>query len=178
MAQRRDRVIALVLAIMFFATSVGVSMVIAWEVIWGSDSDQTSQQTTTTKLKGTQLTNFTPIQKVEALQTIDEQVGTGKEAVVGKSVFVDYTGAVASTGVIFESSLDRGQPVTLSLVDQPGGVIKGWVQGLTGMKEGGKRRLIIPANLAYGENPPPGIPANADLVFDITLHGVLDATEE
>jgi len=85
-------------------------------------------------------------------------------------VTVDYTGAVAATGVIFQSSIDSGQPVTFSL-DQ---VIDGWKEGMVGMKIGGKRRLIIPADKAYGANPPQnsGIPANAPLVFDVTLYSI------
>jgi FKBP-type peptidyl-prolyl cis-trans isomerase len=88
----------------------------------------------------------------------------------GDTVTVDYTGAVAATGVIFQSSKDTGQPVSFSL----DGVIKGWTDGLPGMKVGGTRRLIIPAGQAYGANPPAGsgIPANAPLVFDITLYKV------
>jgi FKBP-type peptidyl-prolyl cis-trans isomerase len=74
---------------------------------------------------------------------------------------------VAATGIVFQSSLDGGQPIPFGL-DQ---VIAGWTQGVPGMKVGGKRRLLIPAALAYGANPPQGsgIPANADLVFDIEL---------
>jgi FKBP-type peptidyl-prolyl cis-trans isomerase len=77
---------------------------------------------------------------------------------------------VASTGTIFQSSLDTGQPVTFALNQ----VIKGWSEGVPGMKEGGVRRLLIPADKAYGANPPQGsnIPPNADLVFDITLVSV------
>ncbi|HSX32179.1 MAG TPA: FKBP-type peptidyl-prolyl cis-trans isomerase, partial [Candidatus Saccharimonadales bacterium] len=83
---------------------------------------------------------------------------------------VDYTGAVAATGVIFQSSLDSGQPVSFPL----GNVIQGWQEGIPGMKVGGTRRLIIPAAKAYGASPPQGsnIPANADLVFDVTLHKI------
>ena len=82
-------------------------------------------------------------------------------------VTAHYTGAVAATGIIFQSSLDSGQPIPFAL-DQ---VIKGWTDGVPGMKEGGKRRLIIPADQAYGATPPQGsnIPANAPLVFDIEL---------
>jgi FKBP-type peptidyl-prolyl cis-trans isomerase len=77
---------------------------------------------------------------------------------------------VASTGKIFQSSKDTGQPVPLSLSQ----VIAGWSQGIPGMKEGGTRRLLIPAALAYGAQPPQGsdIPANADLVFDVTVHKI------
>ncbi|MEO7364417.1 MAG: FKBP-type peptidyl-prolyl cis-trans isomerase, partial [Candidatus Saccharimonadales bacterium] len=96
--------------------------------------------------------------------------GTGAEVKTGDSVTVDYTGAVAATGIIFQSSLDSGQPASFPLAN----VIKGWQEGVPGMKVGGTRRLLIPAALAYGPNPPggSGIPANADLVFDITLRSI------
>jgi FKBP-type peptidyl-prolyl cis-trans isomerase FkpA len=125
--------------------------------------------------KGKQLEGFTPVSSVDKLETTDTKVGSGTEAKAGNSVTVDYTGAVAATGVIFESSKDSGQPASLSL-DQ---VIDGWKQGIPGMKEGGTRRLVIPADLAYGGNPPSGsgIPANAALVFDVTLVSVTPAAE-
>jgi FKBP-type peptidyl-prolyl cis-trans isomerase len=82
---------------------------------------------------------------------------------------VHYTGALASTGVIFESSKDGGKTATFGL----GQVIKGWQDGVPGMKVGGKRRLVIPYADAYGEaGSPPSIPAKSDLVFDIELVAV------
>lgn len=119
------------------------------------------------KLQGTQLQNFTPTDQVANLQKIDQKLGEGTEAKASSTVTVNYTGAVAATGTIFQSSLDTGQPVAFPL-DQ---VIPGWTQGIPGMKVGGSRRLVIPAALAYGANPPPGsgIPANADLVFDVQM---------
>ncbi|HEV7454241.1 MAG TPA: FKBP-type peptidyl-prolyl cis-trans isomerase [Candidatus Saccharimonadales bacterium] len=121
------------------------------------------------KLEGTTLAGFTPVAHTGQLQVLDTKVGDGAEVKAGDSVTVDYTGAVAATGVIFQSSLDTGQPVTFSL----SGVIKGWTDGIPGMKVGGVRRLIIPAEQAYGANPPSAsIPANADLVFDVTLHAI------
>ena len=118
-------------------------------------------------MEGKQLENFTPTASVGTLQKIDLEPGTGEEVKPGDTVTAHYTGAVAATGIIFQSSLDTGQPVPFGL-DQ---VIKGWTEGVPGMKVGGKRRLLIPADLAYGANPPAGsnIPANADLVFDIQL---------
>ena len=105
------------------------------------------------------------------LQIIDTKVGTGAVAKSSSTVSVLYTGAIASTGIIFQSSLDNGpSPVTFPLNQ----VIQGWQQGIPGMKVGGVRQLLIPASLAYGANPPSGsnIPANADLVFNITLLNV------
>ncbi len=129
-----------------------------------------SQSNNTTKLEGTKLANFEPVAKVDSLQKIDEVVGTGAEAKADSTVTAHYTGAVAATGIIFQSSHDMGQPIDFPL----SGVIKGWSEGVPGMKVGGKRRLLIPAGLAYGANPPQGsgIPANADLVFDIELTAV------
>lgn len=120
------------------------------------------------KLQGTKLANFTPVATIGQLQEIDITPGTGDTVKPGDTVTADYTGAVASTGIIFQSSKDTGQPATFPLSQ----VIAGWSQGVPGMKVGGTRRLLIPAALAYGANPPQGsgIPANADLVFDVTVH--------
>ncbi len=117
------------------------------------------------------LTNFTPVAAVQSLQKIDISEGTGAEVKPGATVDAHYTGAVAATGKVFQSSRDFGdKPITFGL----NGVIRGWTEGVPGMKVGGKRRLVIPATQAYGANPPAGsgIPANADLVFDIEILGV------
>jgi peptidylprolyl isomerase len=100
------------------------------------------------------------------LQKIDLKKGTGKEARNGSTVSVHYRGTLLS-GAEFDSSYGRGEPFEFSL---PGQVIEGWNQGVPGMKVGGKRRLIIPAELAYGaQSPSPKIPANSPLVFEIEL---------
>lgn len=117
------------------------------------------------------LDNFVPVEKTAKLEVIDLVVGNGEEVKPGATVSVHYIGAVAKTGEIFQSSKDFGEkPVTFPL----DGVIKGWTNGIPGMKVGGTRRLIIPADMAYGATPPlgSGIPANADLVFDVELIGV------
>lgn len=114
--------------------------------------------------------NFQPIDDVTELQIIDVQEGDGDVVKPGDTVTAHYVGAVASTGKVFQSSRDFGGPISFPL----SGVIKGWTEGVPGMKIGGTRRLIIPADMAYGANPPAGsgIPANAPLVFDITLHKI------
>ncbi len=122
-----------------------------------------NMQTNTRTLK-----DFTPIQKTTELEKIDLVVGKGDEVQPGATVSVHYTGAVAATGEVFQSSKDFGlEPITFPLSQ----VIKGWTDGIPGMKIGGTRRLIIPSDQAYGANPPAGagIPANADLVFDVEL---------
>lgn len=167
MAKTSHRVFALTLAIVFFVTAFSFSFLVIYEMHQNSQSASTSS----TKLAGTELKNFTPVAVVPKIQIINQKNGTGsKEVKPTSTVTVDYTGAVASTGIIFQSSLDTGQPVTFGLSQ----VIEGWQIGMVGMKVGGERRLLIPAALAYGANPPQGsnIPTNADLVFDITLHSI------
>lgn len=116
------------------------------------------------------LDDYTPVEVVDELQSIDLVEGTGDTVAAGDSVTVDYTGAIAATGHIFQSSKDFGKPISFGL----GQVIKGWGEGIPGMKVGGTRRLIIPSDMAYGSTPPygSGIPANAPLVFDVTLHAI------
>ena len=120
-------------------------------------------------MQGTKLADFTPVDKVDALQSTDIKVGDGEEVKPGATVTAHYTGALAKDGTIFQSSKDMGQPVEFSL----SGVIPGWTEGVPGMKVGGTRRLLIPAAKAYGDqSPSEDIPANADLVFDIELTAV------
>ncbi len=97
--------------------------------------------------------------------------GTGPTATAGSTVTVQYVGVLYKGGKQFDASWNdgSGQPTSLPL----SGVIKGWQQGIPGMKVGGRRELIIPSSLGYGAaGSPPKIPANAALVFVIDLHGV------
>ncbi len=97
--------------------------------------------------------------------------GTGSEAKAGESVTVNYVGVLFHGGKEFDASWKRSEPFTFTLGQ--GQVIKGWDQGVAGMKVGGRRELIIPAELAYGKNgSPPTIPPNAPLVFVVDLLGV------
>ena len=100
----------------------------------------------------------------------DLDVGTGTEAVRGKTVSVHYTGTLLD-GKKFDSSLDRGEPFEFRL--GAGMVIAGWDQGVAGMKVGGKRKLTIPSHLGYGDRGYPGvIPPRATLVFEVELLAV------
>ena len=103
----------------------------------------------------------------DGLKYTDDQVGTGAEATAGKTAVVHYTGWL-SDGTKFDSSKDRGQPFSFPLGG--GRVIKGWDEGVVGMKIGGKRTLIIPPELGYGARGAPGaIPPNATLRFEVEL---------
>ena len=104
---------------------------------------------------------------VTELQTEDIVLGQGEEAVAGKTVSVHYTGTLTD-GTKFDSSVDRNQPFSFSL--GAGQVIQGWDEGVVGMKVGGKRKLTIPADKAYGDRGVPGaIPPGATLIFDVEL---------
>ena len=117
--------------------------------------------------EGTKLHDFEPrTGSVTELEIIDVEVGAGEEVQPGATITAHYTGALVKNGIIFQSSHDFGQAISFGL-DQ---VIKGWTVGVPGMKIGGTRRLIIPAEMAYGaSSPAKNIPANSDLVFDIDL---------
>jgi FKBP-type peptidyl-prolyl cis-trans isomerase len=177
MARKRDRAIAAFFAAIFIISSSALTIAVIVSLI--DENKKNNQQSSATqeinmdagqKLEGKPLAGYTPEPQIAELRSEDTAPGTGAEVKAGDTVTVDYTGAVAATGVVFQSSKDSGQPVSFPL----DGVIKGWTQGVPGMKTGGTRRLHIPADLAYGANPPQGsnIPANADLVFDITLHKI------
>jgi FKBP-type peptidyl-prolyl cis-trans isomerase len=104
------------------------------------------------------------------LKYLDQVVGTGDVAVAGKTASVHYTGWLEN-GKQFDSSVDRGQPFSFPL--GAGRVIKGWDEGVQGMKVGGKRKLTIPSDLGYGSRGAGGvIPPNATLIFDVELLGV------
>lgn len=100
------------------------------------------------------------------LKITDTQAGSGREAVKGALVTVNYEGFLEN-GQKFDSSIDRGRPFKFVL--GAGKVIKGWDQGVVGMKEGGKRTLHIPAHLAYGPRAVGSIPPGSNLIFHIEL---------
>lgn len=135
--------------------------------VYSGSPTPTAGPTTPPKITGT------PVTLSGGLQYVDIKVGTGPAAKKGSTISAEYTGWIASNCQKFSSSYDnKGQAFSATLGQ--GQVIPGWDQGLIGMKAGGTRRLLIPAALAYGANPPQGsnIPANAVLIFDVTVLSV------
>ncbi len=166
------------LAVLFIATALGVG-IYAFVVNThpGSNSNyigcptksvSTQKPGQNGKYQGAKLVGFTPVKSVGYLQCWDLKVGNGATATATSTITAIYTGALAGNGVIFQSSLDTGQPFTTALTQ----VIPGWTAGIPGMKVGGTRRLLIPSQYAYGPQAQPGIPANSDLAFDVTLLAV------
>jgi FKBP-type peptidyl-prolyl cis-trans isomerase FkpA len=159
-----------------------LTLLLAAAAAGAQDSTQTQAQTTAANPGSTQQTTDTPAQPAAQstapqVQIIDTVVGKGKEATIGSTVVVNYTGwfykpmAARQRGRKFDSSLNPGRtPLDFRL--GAGMVIKGWEQGVAGMKVGGKRTLIIPSDLAYGKRGSPGpggIPPDSDLIFDVEL---------
>ena len=124
-------------------------------IVAGTTTDTSLESTTTETMDTTEL------------KVIDVAVGTGDTVVAGDSITVNYVGKLTN-GTVFDASANHGGPATFAI--GVGQVIPGWDQGIVGMKVGGKRTLVIPPQLAYGENGVPGaIPGNATLVFEVEL---------
>jgi FKBP-type peptidyl-prolyl cis-trans isomerase len=100
------------------------------------------------------------------LKYLDETIGSGPQVKAGDTVTVNYIGTLEN-GTKFDSSFDRNQPFTTQI--GVGQVIKGWDEGIIGMRAGGKRKLIIPPDLGYGNQPAGSIPPNSTLIFEVDL---------
>jgi len=137
----------------------------------GAPAAATQATATTTDTTSQTTTTAMPTQDVTQLEGQDEVVGTGATAAAGDSVTVNYVGSLTD-GTVFDASANHGTTgFTFTL--GAGQVIKGWDEGVVGMKVGGKRKLVIPASLAYGsQSPTPAIPPNSTLVFEIELLSV------
>ena len=141
--QKRTRVVAAVIVVALLAGAA------AYLLVPGLPGRAGAEVTTPSGLKYTDLV-----------------VGNGPSPRVGQTAVVHYTGTLTD-GTKFDSSLDRGQPYSFPL--GTGSVITGWDEGVATMKVGGKRRLVVPPALGYGERPRPKIPANSTLLFDVEL---------
>lgn len=131
---------------------------------------------TITQAPTAQQSSPTPIPTIVSTKTLedglkieDEKIGEGKEVVSGDTIVIHYLGTLAN-GQKFDSSYDRGQPFETQI--GVGAVIKGWDEGVIGMKVGGKRRLTIPSELGYGSQGAGPIPPNSTLIFNVELVGI------
>jgi peptidylprolyl isomerase len=116
------------------------------------------------------MSEITYTESSSGLKYLDTEIGTGQNPEKGQTIRVHYTGRLED-GSQFDSSHDRGKPLLFVL--GVGQVIKGWDEGLSNMRVGGKRKLVIPAHLGYGANGAGNvIPANATLHFDVELLGI------
>ncbi len=138
----------------------------------GCSADSNSSNSPTSKQEKPAMSK-----SITELEKIDQVVGEGREAEAGTNVTVHYTGWLYDPskpeghGEKFDSSVDRREPFVFYLGG--GQVIRGWDEGVAGMKIGGKRTLIIPSHMGYGERGAGGvIPPNATLVFDVELLGI------
>jgi len=146
----------LIAAVLGFASGCG-----------NSEKPGAASQTNATSPSAPTKVNGQPTTTASGLQYWDIVVGSGPTAVPGKPVSVHYTGWLTN-GTKFDSSVDRGKPFIFSLGE--GQVIKGWDEGVAGMKAGGKRQLRIPPALGYGDGGASGvIPPNATLIFEVEL---------
>lgn len=171
----------------WIATIVGVVFVLGffgYVIVWGSKGPKADdinnnvdkniastsvEEITATTTHATTSAQMETTNPLEGFKIVDNVVGTGVEATVGKKVTVNYTGKFTD-GKVFDSSIPRGTPFDFTLGS--GQVIKGWDLGVLGMKVGGKRTLTIPSSLGYGPNGTGPIPGGATLIFDVELLGV------
>ncbi len=180
---KRDRFFAGFGAALFLVTSSAITIAAIIALTQSNTPTQTasspvassSNQNTSSKSNsqnpkvGSKLKGFTPLTKpLTKLEVANLQKGAGAVVKPGATITANYIGALADSGVIFDTSASHGGPQTFSLSQ----VIPGWQEGIPGMRVGGSRELLIPASLAYGSHGSGAIPPNSDLVFLVTVVSV------
>lgn len=175
MAAAHERVFAWVAVVVVIISAGALSTAaIIQEVLSRQQSTQTASQTIDTcTLQAVDESSTLPApapytaSQVSALQTTDITPGDGQTVKSGDCLVVKYYGMLASSGMVFDEDYTKAQALQFAV--GKGNVIRGWDEGLIGMKVGGERRLIIPSDLGYGSTGAGSIPANAALVFYVKL---------
>lgn len=177
---KRDRIFAGFGAALFLITSSAVTIAVVISLTQNNSSNNPPAATTPSSSKqtssnqkapkvGSKLQGYTPLTKpVAKLEIANLRTGTGTLVKSNATVTADYVGALADSGVIFDTSAAHGGAQTFSLKQ----VIPGWQFGIPGMKIGGTRELVVPAAMGYGSQGTSGIPPNSDLVFLVTITSV------
>jgi FKBP-type peptidyl-prolyl cis-trans isomerase FkpA len=162
--KKSTRIIIFIIALVMAGGFIGSYFLL---IMNNGNTNQQAQNSQTTNQQAHEVdpNAYTVTGKVAKLEITDEKVGAGPGVTANDTVRVHYKGTFAQTGVKFDSSYDRGEPATFALSN----VIQGWQEGVIGMKVGGKRRLVVPSDLAYGTQGNAAIPPNSDLVFEIEL---------
>jgi len=145
------------------AIGVLVLIVFAYFIFGMNGSTTNTNSSTTQQVAPSQLANS------GKLQITDEKIGTGTAVKSGDTVEINYVGTLTN-GKKFDASADHGGPFTTQI--GVGQVIKGWDEGITGMRVGGKRKLVIPPSLGYGDQAAGSIPPNSTLIFQVELVGI------
>lgn len=180
----RHRIFAGFGALLFLVTASALTISVIWQATTNksttsstsqADTSSTSQTDTsscdiasvdtTTTLAAPEI--YKSADKQTALGTTDLEVGTGEEAKAGDCLIMKYYGTLASDGTMFDENFTKNTALQVKIGE--GQVIKGWDQGVPGMKVGGTRRLVLPSDLGYGSTAQGSIPANSDLVFVVKL---------
>lgn len=177
MTRKRDRFFAGFGAVLFLA-SASIVTVIAVVTSAGQDNTTNDQSQTANCQASASISaaalplpdTFKPEGDVTKLETTDTDPGTGATLKSGDCVQVKYYGTLAKDGTVFDENFDK--PTGFQFPLGGGQVIQGWDQGLVGAKVGGTRRVVIPSELAYGDQATGSIPANSDLVFIVKVLGV------
>ncbi len=175
---RLRRATFIFIGVMFLVTGLGVGVVAFWQATHPPKDDSNQQalnQACQFQIAQNQPTlplpeAFKPSGDVTKLETTDLQEGSGAPVKPGDCVTVKYYGTLATSGEVFDQVFDKPQALKFQLGTSQ--VIPGWDQGLVGMKADGLRRLVVPSDLAYGDQAQGPIPANSDLVFVVKLLGV------
>lgn len=156
---RKDVITAIIVFVIIVAAGSGMIYISAQQPSSASTSPTPAEQQN-------QPPQQSDASMLKEIKITDETVGTGQEAKNGDTVTVNYVGTLEN-GTKFDSSYDRNQPFSFTI--GAGQVIKGWDLGVVGMKVGGKRKLVIPPDLGYGNQAQGSIPANSTLIFEIEL---------